>query len=407
MQSCRCCDRSFVYPQLAVNWVDALVLVAVVGGAINGLRVGAAVQLLTFAGFWLGLTLGALLSIALVSSVHAGAVKATVTLVIVLVAAALGAGGGRVVGGWGSIALRRHHLASLDAALGVAVAAVAVLLSAWLVASVLSQTSYSWLGSAIDQSDVLHAVDEVLPPVPSVFADVQQFLNSEGFPSVFAQLTPQLFGPVNVPSRAQALAIASQGSASTVKVLGQACGATQEGTGFVVAAGTLVTNAHVVAGERATSVVVEGSSYPATVVLFDPELDVAVLRTDAPLGRPLPLDAGYVPRGQQGAVIGYPENGPLAVSPAGVAALIDAQGRDIYGRGLVTRHVYQIDATIEPGNSGSPLLTASGSVVGVVFSRSVADPAVAYALASPAVLAEVTEALGKTQAVSTQGCAAG
>jgi len=45
-------------------------------------------------------------------------------------------------------------------------------------------------------------------------------------------------------------------------------------------------------------------------------------------------------------VIGYPEDGPESIAPAGVAASLVAQGRDIYNEGLVTRSVYEIDATV-------------------------------------------------------------
>ena len=220
-----------------MNWVDLVLLVAVVAAAVHGLRLGALVQVLTFGGFWLGLTLGALLSIALVSTLRPGPVKSIVTLLVVLTGATLLGVAGRVVGGWSNVVLRRHHLGGVDAGLGVAVAVVAVLLSAWVLGSVLSQSRYTWLGSAISGSDVLRTVDRVMPPVPSVFSHVQAFLNAEGVPPVFAQIPPQLAGPVPTPTGTEAQSIASSAQASTVKVLGGACGVTQEGTAFVVKPG--------------------------------------------------------------------------------------------------------------------------------------------------------------------------
>ena len=124
-----------VYPRLAVNWVDLVLLVAVVPAGVHGLRLGAMVQVLTFGGFWIGLLLGALLSIALVSSLQPGPVKSAVTLVVVLGLAVLLGTGGRILGGWGNVTLRRHHLGTSTSAFGVAVAVVAVLFSAWLVAA--------------------------------------------------------------------------------------------------------------------------------------------------------------------------------------------------------------------------------------------------------------------------------
>jgi hypothetical protein len=312
-----------------VNWVDLVLLIAVVAAAVHGLRLGALVQVLTFGGFWLGLTLGALLSIALVSTLRPGPVKSIVTLVLVLTGATLLGVGGRIVGGWSNVVLRRHHLGGVDAGLGVAVAVVAVLLSAWLLGSVLSQSRYTWLGSAISGSDVLRTVDEVLPPVPSVFAHVQAFLNANGVPPVFAQIPPQLVGPVSTPTPTEADSIAATASASTVKVIGGACGVTQEGTAFEVKPGVIATNAHVIAGETNPQVDVAGVLYAATPVFFDPELDLALLRTSAPMGKPLTIDPTYVPRGTEGAITGFPEDGPQTVVPAGVATKLVATGRDI------------------------------------------------------------------------------
>jgi S1-C subfamily serine protease len=392
-----------------VNWVDLVILVAVVAAAVHGLRLGAMVQVLTFGGFWIGLLLGALLSIALVSSLRPGAVKSAVTLVVVLGLAVLVGTGGRVLGGWGNASLRRHHLGSIDSAFGVAVAVLAVLFSAWLVASVLSQSRYTWLSSAIDRSDVLHEVDDILPSLPSVFSHVQSFLDTEGFPSVFAKFPPTAAPPVTLPSVGVAQFVARSAIGSTVKVVGQACGLTQEGSAFVVAPHLVLTNAHVVAGEKPgeTDVVAGGGIYAATPVYFDPSYDLALLRTDAPLGPPLGLSTSQAGRGTEGAVLGYPENGPLSIVPAGIAGSLSAVGRDIYNEGLVERQVYQIDALVLPGNSGGPLLDQSGRVVGVVFSRSTTSPNVGYALASTGVAPLVDREIGDTAAVGTQSCTDG
>ncbi len=387
-----------------MDWVDLVLLVAVVAAGVHGLRLGALIQLFTFGGFWLGLVLGTLLSIALVSSLRPGPAKSIVTLVVVLVAASGLGVAGRVVGGWSNVAMRRHHLGGLDAGLGVAVAVVAVLLSAWLFGSVLSQSRYTWLGSAIERSDVLRAVDNVMPPVPSVFAHVQAFLSAQGVPPVFAELPPQLAAPVAVPSQADADAIAAGAEGSTVKVIGGACGVTQEGTAFEVKAGVVVTNAHVIAGERNPQIDVGGELYQATPIFFDPQYDLALLRTAAPLGRPLEIDPDNAPRGTQAAIVGYPLNGSLTVTPAGVASRLLATSRNIYNQGLVNKEVYEVTGSVEPGNSGSPLVASGGRVIGMIFSRSTTSNDVGYALTSPGVLSEVLAAENRTAAVSTQSC---
>jgi S1-C subfamily serine protease len=388
----------------AVDVVDIVLIVVVIVAALHGLRLGALIQLFTFGGFWIGLTVGALVASPIARAIHSTNVKAFVALAVVFGVALIFGVGGRIAGSWSNAAAKRLRLGLLDSGLGVIVAVVAALLSAWLVASVVSGSRYTWLNSEVQRSDILKTVDSILPPVPSLFSQVQSFLSAEGFPPVFAELAPPLASPVPVPSSSQAQGIASGASPSTVKILGEACGDLQEGSGFVVQPGLVVTNAHVVAGEPLTEVEVGGNYYRARPVLFDPQFDLAVLRTDAPLGPPLPIDGADVGRGTKGAVVGYPEDGPLTVVPAGVTANLQAEGRDIYNSGLVVRDVYQLEADVRPGNSGGPLLDAQQVVIGVVFSRSTVEANVGYALASPGVLSRVQEAESKQATVSTGAC---
>jgi S1-C subfamily serine protease len=392
-----------------VNWIDLLIIGLMLLAAVHGLRLGALVQLLTFGGFWLGLLLGTLVWVRALSFIHNHNERAGITVAAVLfTAGALGIVG-RVVGTYSNVTLRRHHLGHIDSALGVVVAVVAVLLSAWLVASVIlsPNSRYTWLSSAVARSDILHSVDRVLPQVPPGFVALQNYLNDQGFPQVFSTLTPPSTQTVPTPSDAMARELANPALFSTVKILGAACGDEQEGSGFVVGQGLVATNAHVVAGEPATQVVVGGTSYRATVVLFDPQFDLAILRTDAPLGPALHIDPDEVPQGTQAAILGYPENGPLSVGGAGVSAQFTAGGRDIYNRVAVTRTVYALQADVRPGNSGGPVIIAGGQVVGVVFSRSTVHPDVGYALTSPGVLARVHLAESRTAPVSTEQCATG
>jgi S1-C subfamily serine protease len=392
-----------------VDWVDFVLIGLMLLAAVHGLRLGALVQLLTFGGFWLGFLLGTFIWVPLLSFMHNDTARGIVTIAAVLITATGLGFAGRVMGNWSNVSLRRHHLGHVDSALGVLVAVVAVLLSSWLVASVISSPSsrYTWLSSAVARSDILHSIDEVLPQVPSVYADLQGFLNTQGFPQVFSTLIPPTVTSVATPTNAQTQALANPAIRSTVKVLGTACGNEQEGSAFVVGRGMVATNAHVVAGESDTEVVVNGDPYKATVVLFDPNFDLAILRTQAPLGPVLSIDPGVVDRGTQAAILGYPEDGPLTIDPAGVTQEITAVGRNIYNSGQVTRGVYALDADVRPGNSGGPLMAAGGQVIGVVFSRSTVYNTVGYALTSPGVLARVQLADSRTQPVGTGQCTAG
>jgi len=280
-----------------------------------------------------------------------------------------------------------------------------------LVAAVISSPNsrFTSLDAAVNRSDILHSIDGILPQAPSVFGDLQTFLNNQGFPQVFSTLTPPSTPDVSTPTNAQTRALANSAIFSTVKILGTACDNEQEGSGFVVGKGLVATNAHVVAGESAgnTQVLLGGTAYGATPVLFDPSFDLAVLRTDAPLGRVLSISPGSVPRGTQAAVLGYPENGPLSVGPAGVTAEVTALGRDIYNNSSVTRGVYALDANVLPGNSGGPLVGPGGQVIGVVFSRSTVYQSVGYALTSPGVLSRVQAAQSHQTPVGTGQCISG
>jgi S1-C subfamily serine protease len=389
-----------------VDWVDAVVVIALLLAALHGLRVGALVQIFSLAGFVLGITVGALLTDVVEGSIHTASAKTAVALALVLGLGLIFGVAGRVIGSWAHVAIRRHRLGSVDSVAGLGVAIVATLLAVWLVASELAETQVTWLSAAIQRSALVRAVDHVMPPLPDVFSRVQAFLGSSGFPPVFSQLEPAPVR-VSVPSARWARTAAAAAERSTVKILGQACGYVQEGSAFVVAPGVVVTNAHVIAGERSTDVVVDGQEYTAFPVYFDPTFDLAVLRTRAPLGPPLTIDPSTVSPGARGAVVGYPEDGPLTVQPAAVAEQLTAQGRNIYNEGTVVRQVYQVDATVEPGNSGGPLVGAGGEVVGVVFSRSTVYSGVGYALASPGVLSRVQVAIRRSTPVGTGACVQG
>jgi S1-C subfamily serine protease len=393
-----------------VNWVDWVLLLLVAMSATHGLRLGAATQVLSFGGFWLGLFIGALVAPPLAGLAHSSAAKTLIALVVLIGAATLLGGIGRMLGVRSGQLLRRLRLGPVDAAGGVAVAVAATLIATWLVASLLSQSRYSALDRAVQQSRIVRALDNVLPPIPSVFSSVQRFLAQNGFPVVFAGLPPQVAAPVTLPSDISERAAFLHAYPSTVQVAGAGCGVIQEGSGFVVAPGLVLTNAHVVAGIAAPQVIDTSGRHVASAALFDPHLDIAVLRVPGLPDPPLPLDANVVSRGTTGVVLGYPEGGPLRYGKAGIAAAFAADGLDIYGNTQVTREIYQLDAIVQPGNSGGPLVAsgvpgiADGTVIGVVFARSTTDSAIGYALAMPAVSNDVARAESTRTAVGTGGC---
>jgi len=393
-----------------VNWVDWALLVLVALSGVHGLRLGAATQVLSYGGFWLGLFLGALLAPALAGLAKSSATKAIIAVVVLFGMATVVGGLGRLAGVRFSRVLQRLRLGPVDALFGVAVAVAATLIATWLVASVLSESRYTSVARSVQQSRIVRALDRVLPPIPTVFSGVQRFLAQSGFPVVFAGLPPQVAAPVSLPSDAAERSAVVRAEGSTVQIAGAGCGVIQEGSGFVAAPGLVVTNAHVVAGIPAPVVIDARGRHPATAAVFDPRLDLAVLRVPGLGDPPLPMNPAVVGRGTTGVVLGFPGGGPFTYGKAGVAAQFRAVGLDIYGNSETTREIYQLDALVQPGNSGGPLVAsavpgvADGTVIGVVFARSTTDSDVGYALAMPAVAADVARARTTTGSVGTGGC---
>lgn len=388
--------------------LDIILVVVVLASAIRGLRLGAAVQVLSFGGLLAGLALG--VGLVLVIGPHIGGqrTKTFVALVLLLLPAALLAGVGRQIGAGLWKRLRRARFGSIDAFFGAIVAVAGSLVVAWFLASILVNSQFSLVSNQIQNSRVLREVAGVMPPIPTALAPVEHFLSAEGLPQVYVDLV-QGAGPVQLPTNAQVREAVLVAGSSTVKVVGIGCGQIQEGSGFVVAPGLVVTNAHVIAGTHQLTVSDATGTHEATAILFDPEFDIAVLRVQSLSDRPLRLDPALVGRGAEAAVLGYPGGGPFDAVQAGLVSAFQATGLDIYGQNTTVRSVYELQAVVRPGNSGGPLVEQSGLVIGVVFSRSANRPDIGYALASPGVLQRVHTAQSEPASfsVGTGACIAG
>jgi len=201
---------------------------------------------------------------------------------------------------------------------------------------------------------------------------------------------------------------AARDRASIVKITGEAkttCDRSLEGSGFVISPQHVLTNAHVVAGMTNGPYVGYGglNMHSAKVVLFDSSTDVAILYVPSLSAPPLHF-AGQAGRGSGAVVAGYPENGGFRAVPARVGSQWSANGPNIYQTGSVTRAIYAVRATVEPGNSGGPLLAKSGKVYGVIFAASTTTRNTGFALTASAVQADVHAGARATVSVSTEGC---
>ena len=391
-----------------MNGVDLIIVLLVAASAAHGFFRGAAIQICSFAGFWGGLALGAVIAPLVTRHVNSDIGKTTTAIVVVFGLAILMGGLGERLGAKIRTSLRVIMLGPLDSTVGAVIGVGSTLLIIWVITAMISIVSIPAISRPLSQSAIVRALVNTLPPAPGVFAGVGKLLAPSGLPQVFAGLEPLPPTPLPTPSTPVVEGAEAAAEESTLKIEGLGCGGIKSGSGFVAAPGLVVTNAHVVAGIDAPYVIDrEGRPHRNTrVVVFDPEVDIAVLRVSGlpASAKVLTLDRSNVPRGTDGAVLGYPGGGDFTAVPAVLLAQIEATGRDIYNQNVTTRSVYEIQAEVLPGNSGGPFVRPTGEVIGVVFSASVYLKNVGFALTGREVGPEIDRAEGQTAPVGTGAC---
>ncbi|MFD5639454.1 MarP family serine protease [Streptomyces sp. NPDC127077] len=385
--------------------LDLLLVLVIVVYAASGYRRGLVAGCVSLAGFVGGAVIGVWVLPWVMELVTAGTPAATVTAVLtVLVPGVVG----HELAGRLALKLRREldqgPLRVADGIGGAAANTVAVLLVAWVAASVLGASSSTVVTQSIRNSALLGAVQNSMPETtPTWFSRATSALTEAGFPQVFNPFENEPAAGVAKPSGDSVTPSATNAAKlSTVKVEGASGNQGREGSGFVYAAHRVMTNAHVVAGIDRPTVRVGGVGrpYQARVVLFDPQKDVAVLYVPALRAPVLHFD-GVASRGDSAVVAGYPQDGGLDLQAATVASRINATGQNIYNTGTVTREIYAIRSTVRPGNSGGPLLTTDGKVYGVVFARSTSDAETGYVLTAHEVASDARKAAHATARVDT------
>ena len=295
---------------------------------------------------------------------------------------------------------------ALDAVGGAALSAVAVLIVAWALGVAISGTRIDGITPMVRSSRVLKEVNQALPSsaggVLQAFNDV---VGTSFFPRYLEPFAPERIVEVGPgPRRLLQDPDVVDAADSVLKIRGtNVCGRGIEGSGFLYAENRLMTNAHVVAGVDDPEVLLGESSVPAEVVYYNPDIDVAVLA----------LDTGAVPHldfddetdaEEPVAVLGYPQDGPYDVQPGRIRAEQRLRSPNIYGNGTVIREVFSLRGLVRPGNSGGPIVSSAGDVVGVVFAASVTDEDTGYALTADQVSQSAAAGLTSDAAVSTGDC---
>jgi S1-C subfamily serine protease len=391
---------------LQVTLLDWLIVAFASVLALFGYRQGFIVGVLSFGGFVLGAFLGTRLGPLLLPQGSSSPYAPAFGLVGALLAGAMLASGFEGFG----FKLRRTIVLPgagvLDGLLGALLGLALALAIIWIAAAVAAQSPGDvQLRADIERSVILRKLNEFLPPSGPIL-------------NALARLDPlpAISGPSPGVAAPEPRVAASRGvrdaSGSVVRVIGTACGLAIEASGWVAAPETVITNAHVVAGEHDTSVEVDGQSpgMPAQAIAFDPNVDVAVLHVPE-LGLPALALKSSPTAGSAGAILGYPENGPFDVQPGRIGRTQSVITQNAYGEGPISRELTPLRGLVRPGNSGGPLVDPDGRVLTTVFAATVASgPHGGYGVANATVAHVLHEAQEHEQAgeqVSTGRCTTG
>lgn len=298
--------------------------------------------------------------------------------------------------------LRRANQA--DIALGSAFSVVVVMVGVWLLSSVLTSMPSRDVAQLLQSSRVVTAIKQLLPPAPHAITNLSYLIDPNRFPDVFLGNEPIPSGKVSLPELGSFETVVNNTKNSVVRIKGQGCGGVVSGSGFVVGPDMVITNAHVVAGIKQPFVQDVGGSHRATTIWFDPQLDLAIVRSRDLAGAALQLTTATIKSGTPAVALGYPDGGDLSVSPAAVLRTLKANGRDIYNRSPTLRDVYEVQASITQGNSGGPLINTDGQVIGVIFAESTTYQELGYALINQPVIAALAQVNSSSPAVNTGQC---
>lgn len=384
--------------------LDIVIILMLISAVFRGHEVGFVRQIASTIGFLGGLYLGARLERVTVRFSTDQASEIVIALVTVITTAMLCLILTEQTG------IRIKHKVSmkrinhLDNASGAVVSVASTLITVWFLAALVNSLPLPNIQMQVAESKIVAWLNRTLPSAPTVLENIGQLVDPNGFPRVFIGSEPNPKA-VQLPKLGDMQAAVAADEASVVKIEGRGCGGIVEGSGFVAKNGFIATNAHVVAGISRPVVKDSAGVHVATPVWFDPDLDFAVLRVGGLAGKPLPLNGAIAPSGTPAAVLGYPGGGGFNAGAAAVLDSFTASGRNIYNRRAAARNVYEINASVIPGNSGGPLINKNGDVIGVIFAESTTYDHVGYALTAAEVQPEITQAVSSNRAVSTGSCA--
>jgi hypothetical protein len=290
-----------------MNIVDVIIILFFVSALVRGVELGVIRQLFSTAGLIGGLFLGVFIQGKVIHQASTPDTKAMLTLGIIIACIVVVTAAAEYIGARLKGHIARSRIRGVDTAdrsLGSIAAGATLLLAVWLGAAIFSNAPVDGIQKQLKNSVVIAALNKNLPPAPNVVASLGHLIDPNGFPNVFTGLEPEIDTSRPLPSIGELDSAVQLARSSTVKIEGEGCGGISQGSGFVADTDLVITNAHVVAGVGQPSVLDAGGRHRARVIFFDPDLDMAVLRTTNLAGEPLVMDANPAAKNTSAAILG-------------------------------------------------------------------------------------------------------
>jgi S1-C subfamily serine protease len=392
--------------KVTMNLLDWCLVLIVIAYALSGYWQGFITGAFATVGLLIGGLLGIWLAPHLLGDAKPSLWVSLAALFVVLVCASFGQAVLQYAGTRVREQITWQPVRALDAVGGAVLSVVAVLIVTWMLGVAVSGSRIPGIGPMVRGSEVLTTVNDVMPgQAQGLLRQFDRVVGSSFFPRYLEPFAPERIVEVSpAPGSVVRDPEVQQAELSVFKIRGNnRCGDGIEGSGFLYSPHRLMTNAHVVAGVTEPKVRVGTRDLDATVVYYNSDIDIAVLDVDID-GPVVHFDRSGAAK-EPGVILGYPNDGPFNAQPARIRAEQRLRSPDIYGRGSVTREVFSLRGLVRPGNSGGPLVSRSGEVLGVIFAASVSDKQTGYALTADQVADAATRGLSANERVSSGNCA--
>ena len=390
--------------------VDGFIVVAVLAAMTTGWRQGGLASLLSAVGILAGLIIGLGVAPLVLQITDQVGIRFLLALGMLILLIGLGQLLGSALGHAIRDRMKTKSGQRVDSSFGAILMSVFSLVLIWLIATPMATGLSNSVGKGVRESAILREFNKVMPDeLTQLPRSISGMLNDSGLPPVMMPWEDGSSVDVEAPN----IEVADQAMVqdirpSVVHVIADADGCRRRmmGSGFVTADNYVVTNAHVVAGTQTAYVDTVVGIKEARVVYYNPEVDIAVLRAENLGLEPLAWADGPAYTGDDAVVMGFPHSGPFTANAARIRERVNIAGPDIYSNSRVERESYILRGTVVQGNSGGPLISSDGTVLGLIFGASVDDTDTGYAITAEEVRAHIGDVTRFENSVDTQECVA-